>query len=49
MTDRQPMALRLLLELEWEETREDYEMAGKPFGEEGLDLWVEYGQLTTVN
>ena len=43
------MALRLLLKLEWEEAKEDYRTAGEPFGEKGLDLWVEYGQLTTVN
>mgnify|MGYP000335404230 CR=1 FL=1 len=42
--------LRLLLELEWEKARDDYLAAGKPFGDgRGLDLWIEYGQLTTVN
>lgn len=50
MTDRERAVLRLWLELEWEKTREDYRAAGKPFGEgRGLDIWVEYGQLTTVN
>jgi hypothetical protein len=30
--------------------RADYRAAGKPFGEErGLDIWVEYEQLTTVD
>lgn len=50
MTDRQRTVLRFLLGLEWEEAREDYRAAGKPFGDRrGLDIWVEYGQLTTVN
>jgi len=43
-------ALRLTVELWWLEVREDYAAAGRPFGEDrGLDIWVEFGQLTTVN
>jgi len=38
-----------ILQIEWEKTREDYHAAGTPFGPEGLEIWVEYGQLTTVN
>jgi len=50
MSDPERRALRLLLKREWEKTKEDYRAAGKPFGEgRGLDLWVKYGQLTTVN
>lgn len=50
MTQLQREALRLKIELEWLKIRGDYEAAGKPFGDgKGLDVWVEYGQLTTVN
>lgn len=50
MTSFQRAALRLKLELEWQRVKEDYAAAGKPFGEgRGLDIWVEYMQLTTVN
>ncbi len=50
MTDPERTALRLWLKLEWEKVREDYRAAGKPFGEgRGLGLWIEYGQLTTMN
>jgi hypothetical protein len=50
MTDLERTSLRLLLEIEWEKVRADYQAAGKPFGEgKGLDMWVEYGQLTTAN
>lgn len=36
---------------EWEKTREDYRAAGAPFGpgEQALEIWAEYGQLTTAN
>lgn len=50
VTDLQRTALRLTLELEWLKVKEDYEAAGAPFGPgRGLDIWVEYEQLTTVN
>ena len=50
MSDPQRRTLRLLLKREWEKTRADYRAAGEPFGEgRGLDLWVEYGHLTTAN
>lgn len=50
MTDLQRSALRLRLEPEWLTVKEDYELAGTPFGPgRGLEIWVEYGQLTTVN
>jgi len=41
--------ISLLLHIEWEKTREDYRAAGSPFGPEGLEIWAEYRQLTTVN
>ena len=42
--------LYLRLELAWLETKADYAAAGKPFGNgRGLDVWIKYGQLTTVN
>lgn len=48
--DLERTAFRLWLELKRLEAREDYEAASAPFGEgRGLDLWIEYGQLTTVN
>ena len=50
MTDLERTALRLLLEIEWKKVRADYRAAGQPFGKgRGLDIWVEYEQLTTVN
>ena len=50
MSPRQRAALRRRIEHEWQKAKEDYATAGKPFGDgRGLDLWVEYGQLTTVN
>lgn len=50
MTELEREALRLKLEFEWLKTRDDYAAAGKPFGDgRGLEVWVEYGQLTTVN
>jgi hypothetical protein len=37
-------------EAEWEKTKAAYREAGAPFGwGRGLDIWVEHGQLTTVN
>lgn len=44
-----PEALRHRLRLEWLKVEADYAAAGKPFGDRGLEIWVEYGQLTTVN
>jgi hypothetical protein len=41
--------LRLILRIEWEKTKADYRAAGAPFGPDGLEIWAEYGQLTTVN
>jgi len=41
--------ISLLLHIEWEKTREDYRAAGSPFGPRGLEIWTEYGQLTTAN
>ena len=49
MTPTQRKVLRLILELERERARADYAAVGEPFGEEGLDIWIEYEQLTTVN
>jgi hypothetical protein len=50
MTDRQRAALQLLIDAEWMKAKANYAAAGKPFGEgRGIDIWIEYGQLTTVN
>lgn len=50
MNDVERRILRCILEIEWQKTREDYRAAGAPFGEgRGLDIWIEYGQLTTSN
>jgi len=50
ISDLQRTALRLRLEIEWLKAKEAYEAAGTPFEEgRGLEVWVEYGQLTTVN
>lgn len=50
MTDHKRTLLRLTLELKWRKAKQDYVAAGAPFGDgRGVDLWVEYGQQTTVN
>lgn len=50
MTDRERKLLRHFLQREWEKTRAAYRSAGAPFGpDRGLELWIEFGQLTTVN
>lgn len=50
MTGLERIILRHILEIEWEKTRADYHAAGAPFGPgRGLNIWVEYGHLTTVN
>jgi hypothetical protein len=50
MTDLKRRALRLRLELKWWKAKRDYAAAGAPFGlGRGIDLWIEYGQGTTVN
>jgi hypothetical protein len=50
MTDSERTALRVLIDLEWADTRRDYRDAGQPFGEgRGLDIWVEFDQKTTAN
>lgn len=50
MTHLERRFLRRFLEIEWEKTRADYYAAGAPFGPgRGLEIWVEYGQLTTLN
>lgn len=49
MSDRERIAIRILLTLEWEKAREEYRDAGQPFGEgRGLDLWTP-GGLTGVH
>lgn len=42
--------VRLLKQL-WREARKDYEAAGSPFGtsKRALDLWIMYGERTTIN
>jgi len=50
MTGPEHENLRRFLKFEWEKTRAAYRRAGAPFGwGRGLDLWVEWGQLTTTN
>ncbi|MCS3938274.1 hypothetical protein GGP84_000889 [Salinibacter ruber] len=50
MTDLERKRLRRFLQAEWEKTKAAYREAGVPFGWGcGLDIWVEHGQLTTVN
>jgi len=48
--DLQRKALRLWIEVKWLETEAEYRAAGSPFGPgHGVEIWVEYRQLTTVN
>lgn len=50
MSDSERTALRILIDLEWAEARDDYAAAGQPFGNgRGLDVWIEFDQQTTVN
>ncbi len=50
MTDPERKLLRRFLQAEWEKTKAAYREAGAPFGwGRGLDIWVEHGQLTTMN
>jgi hypothetical protein len=49
MTNNERKILRLKFEIEWLRAKGDYVAAGKPFGAEGIDIWIEHGQLTTVN
>ena len=50
MTESERTALRVLIDLEWAENRDEYEKAGQPFGpDRGLDVWIEFDQQTTVN
>lgn len=50
MSDSERTALRILIDLEWAEARNDYVAAGQPFGDgRGLDVWIEFDQQTTVN
>ena len=50
MSDSERTALRILIDLEWAEARDDYAAAGQPFGDgRGLDVWIEFDQQTTVN
>lgn len=50
MTDAERRILRCFLEAEWEKTRAEYREAGTPFGSgRGLEIWIQFGQLTTVN
>jgi len=50
MTDTERRILHRFLKAEWEKTRTDYRAAGAPFGSgRGLEIWIQFGQLTTVN
>ncbi len=46
-----PHDLIRLLEFCWREARHDYRAAGSPFGpsQGGFELWIQYGERTTVN
>lgn len=49
MTNIEPVVLRLSIEAAWEDAQAAYQAAGAPFGPDlGLEVWEEYGQLTTV-
>jgi hypothetical protein len=49
MTDSERTALRVLIDLEWAETRREYQDAGQPFGQgRGLEIWIEFDQQTTA-
>ena len=50
MTDSERTALRVLIDLKWAETRDQYQDAGQPFGQgRGLEIWIEFDQQTTIN
>lgn len=50
MSPSERTALRILIDLERARARRNYTAAGRPFGPgRGLDVWIEYGQKTTVN
>ena len=51
MSDSERAALRVLIDLEWNEARNSYVDAGQPFGNDGrgLDIWIEFSQSTTTN
>lgn len=50
MNDVKRTAVQVWIKLAWQRAREDYADAGEPFGEgRGLEIWIEYGELTTVN
>jgi hypothetical protein len=50
MTDLKRKTLRLRVELKWKPAKRDSVAAGTPFGNgRGINLWVEYGERTTVN
>jgi hypothetical protein len=51
MDDYDLQMLAQIIAAEWEKTRGAYCEAGAPFGdtERSVEIWAEYGQLTTVN
>lgn len=50
MTEYQRAVLQLLIETEWMDAKANYAGAGRPSGERrGMDIWIEFGQLTTVD
>lgn len=50
MTDFERTAVRRNMEFQWLKARRDYRAVGCPFGEgRGLEVWIEFGQVTTVN
>jgi hypothetical protein len=51
MPNPSPDHFARVLDQLWKEARQDYHAAGAPFGPSGraLDVWILYGQRTTVN
>ena len=50
MTDAERRILRRFLDRQWERTRAEYRAAGAPFvAGRGLEIWIQFGQLTTAN
>jgi hypothetical protein len=51
MPNPSPDHFARVLDQLWREARQDYRAAGAPFGSSAraLDVWILYGQRTTVN
>lgn len=50
MKERERRVLHNIIESAWQDAKAAYQAAGAPFGTgRGLEIWIDYGQLTTVN